>query len=113
VGFEPTISASEQPQTYALDRAATGTSTRYTQYHKILAKQKHETIIVEQTLDLLGVIVNQYYFQYNGKYFKPTKGIVMVHLYRVLLQKFIFISLKIQQSGIGWKVERFHIIEDM
>ena len=27
VGFEPTISAGEQPQTYALDRAATGTGT--------------------------------------------------------------------------------------
>ena len=26
MGFEPTISAGEQPQTYALDRAATGTS---------------------------------------------------------------------------------------
>ena len=25
VGIEPTISASERPQTYALDRAATGT----------------------------------------------------------------------------------------
>jgi len=25
VGFEPKISAGEQPQTYALDRAATGT----------------------------------------------------------------------------------------
>ena len=25
VGFEPTISAAERPQTYALDRAATGT----------------------------------------------------------------------------------------
>jgi hypothetical protein len=25
VGFEPTISTGEQPQTYALDRAATGT----------------------------------------------------------------------------------------
>jgi len=25
VGFEPTISAEEQPQTYALDRAAIGT----------------------------------------------------------------------------------------
>jgi hypothetical protein len=25
VGFEPTISASERPQTYALDRAAAGT----------------------------------------------------------------------------------------
>ena len=27
VGFEPTISASERPQTYALDRAATGTGS--------------------------------------------------------------------------------------
>jgi len=31
VGFEPTISASERPQTYVLDRAATGTGT-YTIY---------------------------------------------------------------------------------
>jgi len=29
VGFEPTISAGERPQTYALDRAATGTGTLY------------------------------------------------------------------------------------
>jgi len=29
VGFEPTISAGERPQTYALDRAATGTSITY------------------------------------------------------------------------------------
>ena len=27
VGFEPTISAGEQPQTYALERAASGTGT--------------------------------------------------------------------------------------
>ena len=27
VGFEPTISAGKRPQTYALDRAATGTGT--------------------------------------------------------------------------------------
>ena len=27
VGFEPTISAGEQPQTYALNRAATGTGS--------------------------------------------------------------------------------------
>ena len=27
VGFEPTISGGEQPKTYALDRAATGTGT--------------------------------------------------------------------------------------
>jgi hypothetical protein len=28
VGFEPTISAGERPQTYASDRAATGTGFR-------------------------------------------------------------------------------------
>ena len=28
VGFEPTITAGEQPKTYALDRAATGTGLR-------------------------------------------------------------------------------------
>jgi len=30
VRFEPTISAGEQPQTYALDRAATGTGIKFT-----------------------------------------------------------------------------------
>ena len=33
VGFEPTISAGEQPQTYALDRAATGTGTSNKNYN--------------------------------------------------------------------------------
>ena len=28
VGFEPTVSAGERPQTYALDRAATGTGMK-------------------------------------------------------------------------------------
>jgi len=35
VGFEPTISAGERPQTYALDRAATGTGV-----HIFMAKFK-------------------------------------------------------------------------
>jgi len=29
VGFEPTISVGERPQTYALERAASGTGSRY------------------------------------------------------------------------------------
>ena len=29
VGFEPTISAGDRPQTYALDRATTGTGNDY------------------------------------------------------------------------------------
>ena len=34
VGFEPTIPASEWPQTHALDRSATGTSKNITHLHK-------------------------------------------------------------------------------
>ena len=35
VGFEPTISAGERPQTYTLDRAATGTGIDITEYNLI------------------------------------------------------------------------------
>jgi hypothetical protein len=35
----------------------------------------HNTI--KQTLELKNVILNQNYFQYNDKYFKPTQGIAM------------------------------------
>jgi len=38
VGFEPTISAGERPQTYSLDRAATGTGLP-----KNIAEQKYTT----------------------------------------------------------------------
>ena len=34
VGFEPTISAGERPQTHALDRAATGTGNLWFIDHK-------------------------------------------------------------------------------
>jgi len=44
VGFEPTISAGEQPKTYALDRAATGTSTFIT----YLTKEKEYNEAVHQ-----------------------------------------------------------------
>ena len=38
VGFEPTISAGERPQTYALDRAATGTGNKlsYVDYYYVV-----------------------------------------------------------------------------
>ena len=40
VGFEPTISAVERPQTYALDRAATGTKIPSTSYIYMLRYPK-------------------------------------------------------------------------
>ena len=36
VGFEPTISAGERPQTHALDRAATGTGMIFFLEYKII-----------------------------------------------------------------------------
>ena len=38
VGFEPTVSAGERPQTYALDRAATGTGY-VEEYNELIIKQ--------------------------------------------------------------------------
>ena len=38
VGFEPTIPSSERPQTYALDRAATGTGSLLQLHEVILTK---------------------------------------------------------------------------
>jgi hypothetical protein len=42
-----------------------------------LSKHNNQTIVIKQTLELAGVILNQNYFQYNDKYFKLTKDIVM------------------------------------
>ena len=39
VGFKPTISADERPQTYALDRTATGTGSTYMQKHKLTVQR--------------------------------------------------------------------------
>jgi len=39
-----------------------------------LNKNYNQTIIVQQTLDHIRMIVNQNYFQHNDRYFKPTKA---------------------------------------
>ena len=51
VGFEPTISAGERPQTYALDRAATGTGIMRA-WAYILCK--YETILIQAWRDSWG-----------------------------------------------------------
>ena len=50
VGFEPTISADERPQTYALDRTATGTGNVYLQTFKSLT-QLYLVPHIQQTLN--------------------------------------------------------------
>jgi len=45
-GFEPTISAGEWPQTYALDCAATGIGSVYSSLYKILHSAANKLLII-------------------------------------------------------------------
>ena len=51
-GFEPTISASERPQSYALDRAATGTGAfvciSRNEVHKVRTRQRNGLYFVAE-----------------------------------------------------------------
>jgi len=46
-GFEPTISAGERPQTYALDRTATGPAVR------LIQSSGFQTAVLEEIMQLL------------------------------------------------------------
>jgi len=48
VGFETTVSAGERPQTYALDRAATGTGVYDIIYHVISVAAKNAIFITDK-----------------------------------------------------------------
>ena len=52
-----------------------------------LNKNFNQNIIVKQTLELIRVILDQNYFQYNGKYFKPQNAQQLVHPYQAPWQK--------------------------
>jgi hypothetical protein len=51
VGFEPTIAAGERPQTYALDRVATGTGI----IHRINIDYVRYDIAPAVTLEIIGM----------------------------------------------------------
>jgi hypothetical protein len=60
-------------------------------------------MIVQQTLDLIRVILNQNYFQYNDRYFKPTKGTAMGSptsgtLAEIYLQFFAELTIRYQME---------------
>ena len=47
VGFEPMISAGERPQTYALDRTATGTFENVTKFKYLRTTAANQNSILE------------------------------------------------------------------
>ena len=58
VGFEPTISGGERPQTYALDRAATGTGTTF-MYRILMTKSVVKRIFGRVGRRWKGVKINR------------------------------------------------------
>jgi len=63
VGFEPTISAGEQPQTYALDGATTGTGISYSSVSEIMCSNTNFNL----------------FFTYLSQWLKRSKGNGKVH----------------------------------
>ena len=60
---------------------------------------------MKQTLELIKVILNQNYFQYNDKYFKPTKGIAVGSpmsstLAEIYLQLFEELTIRLSSNTI-------------
>ena len=73
-----------------------------------LNKENNETAIIKQTLNPIKVTLNQNYFQYDNKYFQPTKGITMgspissviAEIYLQFFEK-IFIKHRIENGEIS------------
>jgi len=60
-GFEPTISAGKWPQTYSLDRTATGTSDLY-------PSPKNIRFVVQTILKLAGNITRKEAYEAHAKF---------------------------------------------
>ena len=75
VGFEPTISAGERPQTYALDRAATGTGgivVLLSLYHG-MALQTRYKIMYNLHRQYLAVRITHFYITEEILEYRTTK----------------------------------------
>ena len=68
VGFEPTISAGDRPQTYALDRAATGVGAQSV-YLQILRKQ-HDRVQQCTRHNSIMTCTQEFFLIYYTKYFQ-------------------------------------------
>ena len=82
VEFEPTISAGERPQTYALDRAATGTG-EFQVYLSEIKKFSFLTAVSVKTVVLWDVI--PYSFVRNYQLFEEIVCLQIQHTNRGLI----------------------------
>ena len=75
VGFEPTISAGERPQTYALDRAATGILSVISEYNLPISE-----FVCKSKVSILKFHLRRYYFNSQVSYPKILWQICKVFL---------------------------------
>ena len=83
VGFEPTVSAGEQPQTYALDRAATGNGTLdVCTYQKFRKKISAHVYLAATVCRHEACVIILVYFVYRScKWCSSSRPIYWCHEY--------------------------------
>jgi hypothetical protein len=86
VGFEPTIPASARPQTYALDRAATGIGTRGNMHLKISAECMNSQITREFNKSFVRLHCIKL-FSYICCHFIPCWGEKLLEVQSFLLKR--------------------------
>jgi hypothetical protein len=70
VGFEPTISAVERPQTYALDRAATGTGCQ-------ISNTDRNSQLKKETKVLSNFGKRRFYWRLAPAWFRSTRRFLL------------------------------------
>ena len=110
MGFEPTTSADERPQTYALDRAATGTGINSLIWYHITTLSKLREPCEKFVNSDFGTIFKTVATCATGHFhggLKKTKRAHSVRSFTILSQK----SLAIFQLHIAWPPH--HILGDL
>jgi hypothetical protein len=75
-------------------------------------RENSDLTVTKQTLKLFKVILNRNYFQYDGKFFKSIRSIAMGSPLSGVVAELYLKYFEKYELGIGWKMEKFCIIED-
>ena len=76
VGFEPTISADERPQTYALDHAATGTGIFFTTMDWKYFHRNESPFIIGLSTNTSFITLNLWMFIYKNASLLDTRDVL-------------------------------------
>jgi hypothetical protein len=77
--------------------------------NKLLKNNRVDKCIIKEIMYILKMIINQNYFQYNDKFYRPKLSVAMGS---PLSSTMAEIFLQDLEQNICWKVEKSYIIID-